>query len=307
MIIDYSAFHLKQIIATIFLLSWLITTNAQQQLPNNSFESWQSLSMDTIPAKFSYDFSESSYYGQSTDSYSGDYSAVVNSYYGYVPGRLVIGDNPKKIALDFNDNWKKIGVPFSSRPTTLRGYYKYTVPTLASSLDSCSIQLLLRKASTSSTEVDEIGNGKLLLSLINKWTFFEMPINYVSSDVPDTLSLVAISHETGSGGFPSLDWNNFFYLDSLSFYYSTTTGTEPTPTIKNSVYIYPNPVINRLTIEAEKDELDYFTIFNILVKDVTKHISSTIKGGCLEIDMSNLNVGLYILRTKTTSNRVYKI
>lgn len=73
------------------------------------------------------------------------------------------------------------------------------------------------------------------------------------------------------------------------------------------VVIYPNPVNNQITIQANDQELQGIKIFNTLGQDVTnltKQISKT--DNSVIIDLSNLANGIYSIKTVTTANIVYK-
>ena len=76
---------------------------------------------------------------------------------------------------------------------------------------------------------------------------------------------------------------------------------------QNSLEIYPNPAQNQITITGSETELDQLKICDILgvnIIDLTKFTSNN--GSKLVIDLSNLNTGMYYIKTKTTTNKVYK-
>ncbi|MFT4661515.1 MAG: hypothetical protein ACI8XB_001792 [Patiriisocius sp.] len=73
------------------------------------------------------------------------------------------------------------------------------------------------------------------------------------------------------------------------------------------IEIYPNPVINQLTIIGNDTELKEITIYTILGQDVTLLTRKIVKNDSkLILDLSNLNSGNYLLKTKTTLNLVLK-
>jgi len=81
--------------------------------------------------------------------------------------------------------------------------------------------------------------------------------------------------------------------------------------VKNSrnsnIEIFPNPTINQITIVGDLNELKEITIYNILgqnVTSLTKQIENN--GNELRIDLSQLNPGIYYVKTKNTANKVYK-
>ena len=73
------------------------------------------------------------------------------------------------------------------------------------------------------------------------------------------------------------------------------------------VVIYPNPATSQITIQANQQELSTIKIYNILGQEVTnKTQQRSISVNNIVIDLSNLASGLYIVKTKSTANNVYK-
>jgi hypothetical protein len=74
-----------------------------------------------------------------------------------------------------------------------------------------------------------------------------------------------------------------------------------------SIEIYPNPVNYQVTIKGDRFELEQINIFNTPGQDVTKRtIIVENMESVVVIDLSNLNTGIYRIKTKTTANNVYK-
>ncbi|MDC0230627.1 T9SS type A sorting domain-containing protein [Aureispira] len=74
------------------------------------------------------------------------------------------------------------------------------------------------------------------------------------------------------------------------------------------VEIYPNPANNQITIKGTKTQLSEFSIYNSLGQDMTnltKQATSNNETN-LMIDMSKLTSGMYYVKTKINSNKVYK-
>ena len=75
----------------------------------------------------------------------------------------------------------------------------------------------------------------------------------------------------------------------------------------NQVQIYPIPATNQIIIKGNESELKQLKIYNALGQDVTSLTKQISGGGSkLVIDLSNLNTGIYYIKTKTTANKVYK-
>ncbi|RUA32003.1 MAG: hypothetical protein DSY76_00920 [Bacteroidetes bacterium] len=88
--------------------------------------------------------------------------------------------------------------------------------------------------------------------------------------------------------------------------YSQIEVVNFTPSI-TGVVIYPNPTNNRITIQANAEELSTIKIYNILGKDVTNQTKQISKSDNQRvINVSNLARGLYTVKTITTANKMYK-
>ena len=73
----------------------------------------------------------------------------------------------------------------------------------------------------------------------------------------------------------------------------------------NKIEIYPNPTTNKVSVKGSKAELEQIQLFNSLGRKVT--ISITRKEDTeATIDLSNLKNGMYYIKTKTTTNKVFK-
>jgi hypothetical protein len=91
------------------------------------------------------------------------------------------------------------------------------------------------------------------------------------------------------------------------FLYSGIRNVKIENRINYSIKIYPNPTSNEVTIIGNTLELEQIKVFNTLGQDIS--IFTTIKEsneGEIIIDLSNLTSGIYYIRTKTTTNKVYK-
>jgi len=89
--------------------------------------------------------------------------------------------------------------------------------------------------------------------------------------------------------------------------YSQISSVNIQKTRYSEIEIYPNPTKNQITILGSSYELEQVKIYNVLGQDVTilteKIINNESK---IIINLLNLNTGMYYVKTKTTSNKVYK-
>ena len=71
--------------------------------------------------------------------------------------------------------------------------------------------------------------------------------------------------------------------------------------------IYPNPAKDFITISGSSSELQTIAIYNALGKEVTQLTQLTSQtANEMVFDMSQLNTGIYFIKTKTTTSRVSK-
>ena len=75
----------------------------------------------------------------------------------------------------------------------------------------------------------------------------------------------------------------------------------------SKIEIFPNPTESQITIIGNIIELGQVKIYNTLGQDLT-NFTNKIDSGKLKliIDLSELNEGMYYIKTKTTANKVYK-
>lgn len=116
--------------------------------------------------------------------------------------------------------------------------------------------------------------------------------------------------------YSEIDYNPY---NGLSFYrlkqtdfdgqfeYSKIISTHIKNNEKSQVKIYPNPSNNQIIIEGSPSELEEIEIYNSLGQNMTLLTNPISTSGSQSvIDMSNLNTGFYYLKTKTTTNKLYK-
>jgi len=75
----------------------------------------------------------------------------------------------------------------------------------------------------------------------------------------------------------------------------------------NFLTIYPNPTNNIISVHGSTQELEEIKIINALGQDLTNLISFTNENvSKVLIDLSNLTQGIYYLKTKTSTNCIFK-
>ena len=75
----------------------------------------------------------------------------------------------------------------------------------------------------------------------------------------------------------------------------------------SEVLMYPNPMVDQITIVADNVELIQIGIFNFIGQNVVSSVKIIAKNGTsLKIDVSNLIPGIYIIKTENTVSKMMK-
>ena len=261
-----------------------ITTNAQ--IPNSGFENWTTVGNYQDPTFWgsTNTYSTGPFYAvtKSTDHYPvtvGDYSVRIENNTALSPnysgrGYLSTGHPPP------GPNF-----PTTGHPTSLTGYYKFA-PLNA---DTMLIQIQLYKNGA------PVSYGEFSTpDTTSSWTSFNIPLsNYLEADYGSIF--IAAYYATDFNSLPR--GNSVLYVDNLNFDNLINSISEQTSE-STAFSLYPNPAsdIVKLNInEVDNEELS-LTIYNIagtLVK------SETLKQNQQEINIGNLNNGIYLVTIKT--------
>ena len=92
------------------------------------------------------------------------------------------------------------------------------------------------------------------------------------------------------------------------FEYSQIRSVRIDQSDNSTIEIYPNPTKNNIIVSGNISELEQIKVYNSLGQDVSAFVSIT-GNNELEatvVDLSKLIAGIYYLKTKTTSNMIYK-
>ncbi|MGM0650459.1 MAG: PCMD domain-containing protein, partial [Bacteroidota bacterium] len=189
-----------------------------QTIPNYEFESWTNNEPDN------WDTSNDEIMGVvfntvsrvDTDVYSGDYAieatTVTESIYGEnvtLPGVITLGE----FILDVASETASIegGIEFPHRPDTLNGYFK----SAPAPDDTARIIVGLSKWDDAAGERDTIGFGGMNFpSTFDTWTEFNIPIEWSSTEVPDSMNIVIASSARNDSVFIT---GSSITVDSLWF------------------------------------------------------------------------------------------
>ncbi|MCH2022515.1 MAG: T9SS type A sorting domain-containing protein [Saprospiraceae bacterium] len=121
-----------------------------------------------------------------------------------------------------------------------------------------------------------------------------MPLNYsaIDHDAYSGISYYRLKL-TGNNGY---------------FEYSNIVSVNVEGLAISEVVIYPNPANNQITIKGNKTQLSEFSIYNSLGQDMTNMTKQATSNNetNLMIDMSKLTSGMYYVKTKINSNKIFK-
>ena len=276
----------------IFFLSFLLAffalgAIAQDTIPNAGFEFWTQGGPDYVdPNGWQTLNSQTDIISILTclrDSgtvHSGKYSVklVTKSGAGFIiPGILSTGQIHQSGAIDD-------GIPMSSRPTSLNGWYKYNPV----SNDTATFSISLTKAGS------PIGAGAISVRDTADWTYFSVPVTYSSGNTPDSVQLLFFSGTNQSSHLGSTMW-----IDDLSYGYTNGIVNVAADIMK----IYPNPANNQVTIDNGSTHalsLNIYSCLGQLVKEVK------LSEGVNTIDVSLFSQGLYLISAAGDDGSIYR-
>ncbi len=276
----------------LFFIATLITFGSlnAQQIPNAGFEDWSNFGTYQDPESW-YSFNFFSLLGgpivvsNTTDSHSGTYALKVETGIGDLgfdgePDTLI-----GMVSLgSINFTTTVSGAPFIGRPDSLVGWYKLTSPNSI----PCYIITNTTKWNSTTNSQTEISGALFMGETSSSYKRFSVPFEYNSTEIPDTLQFFIVNAEEGN------EVNNILYVDDLAFIYNSSAAI----TENNHLFtISPNPAADIVNIESTA------AIESIEMVDLNGKIVLTIQEPVAhsEINISELNAGIFICRVKTTS------
>lgn len=211
---------------------------AQQDIPNNGLNEWEQGTNYMNPVDWSTPNEFISFVDvtveRNGDAYEGPYCAELTSkritvgQVFYVPGVITLGT----FEIDMGHLEGKItgGMPFTSRPNKLKGWYK----NIPADLDSCMFLVLLTKWDEDEMKRDTIGSGVYYQAdTVEEWAEFEVEI--MGEGTPDTMNVIISSSASLMQPWP----DSKLFVDALSLEYPAGIEHELTPEV--NVSVYPNP------------------------------------------------------------------
>ena len=296
----------KLFILSTVLISISLKTNAQ--IPNNGFEIWEDYPdpgnptnvyqkpdqwvgfLPNSPATYSFSIEKN------IDSYpagTGQYSMILKpDVANGVGGAAFSWDT-----MPLNISWENISpaFPINYRPTSLFLYYKY----LPEDGDSMRIVCIFYNDGNAFGGFDYQSP-----QTVPDWTQLEIPINFSTSDIPDSATIILTTfYNTQHDGSSSL------YVDNLSFDTAITSINESIsgdlPSGFALMQNYPNPFNSTTTINYSLPKTSFVTIkiYNVLGKGVATLLKEKKSPGNykVELNTNNLPSGIYYYKMQTNS------
>jgi hypothetical protein len=277
-------------------LSSMFIPAAYAQLKNLDFEVWDSTIISPKPWPQDWPLLQGDYCTKSVDAQQGVYALMVSAWYFYT----------KATAIQIQST--------HTNPVALTGYYTYTNNFLTRLLerdtimDTALVSIYLTQWNSTTLHRDTIGTGQLPLSASAAYSYFQCPIHYTTSTIPDTVILVLdpslirrhvnattqqVVNATGLG--------SFFTVDNLTM--ETITGNKEWG-IGNTLTVYPNPFTDQLTLLLSDYGIYTVTIYDISGKYITTEEISMEHN---TINMKMLPKGTYILQVAASNDHLMHV
>lgn len=265
----------------------------QSQIPDGDFENWASggVGFYEEPASGWWsslnplrDLGGPVSVEKSSDAHTGSYSALLTTgQFGtlLVPGLLLSGDFNILNAPEYFTR----GRDYSSRPTTFRGWYKYS----PANSDSAAIAAQLTRWNNSTNQRDTVAEtGIVITQAVSGWSQFAIPFLYYSTDTPDTLVVVATSSANAAnfiGQVGSQLWIDDFDIDIVN------AAGDPTAPLDLDFVQVENEW--RLDAENERGVLEVVDLSGKILRSFPIH------PGPNAFSSTGIPNGLYLLRFRS--------
>jgi hypothetical protein len=292
---------MKKIVYLLFLLSLSDFISAQYQLFNKDFEEW--VEMPTSGGNIQYlkpygdiwatsneasmVFVAKPSVSRTTDAYNGTYAAKIETVQlGSSKGSGTIFTGAFKIDIINPLNSTKFGVPFTDKPISFRGFYKF-IPVANDSFD---IESILTKWDNVNKRRDTIAAAVISreqsITAVSSYTEFNLFYNYYSQESPDSLTIIMASSADGANFNAAV--GTTLIVDAISLEYYPLSIENKVQ--KGNLKVFPNPVAQDLTIQSVKGNLKDLKIYNATGKLV---LSMKIESDTEIISMNGMASGIY--------------
>lgn len=270
-----------------------------QTIDNGSFESWSDFGTYKQPIGWntnnSYLTSSGIAVYDTSDAYSGDSAAVVQSVYSsagsvYYGGILTNGSAR-------NDSLGLNGVAINYRPQSFNGYYKYEA---AAGGDTALVVLYMYRFDSGTNKDSLIATGNARLTPSASYQQFGFQILNADAleqgyPVPDSYVILITSTNSLADAKPSK-----LIIDDLSF-----EGIVSAPTLEDlsDVTIYPNPVEDHFVVSSPKHGLASVSIINAEGRQV-QYLQANLGSNNVKVTTHMLSRGFYYVKLQFENGAV---
>ncbi len=283
---------MKKIFTILFLLVCASSVNAQQ-IANNSFEEWTTgLTSDPVGYLTFDSFILTDLVSKSTDVQDGNFSVKLETkdvdLFGdisRVPGIMFSSNDPAAFA---------VGVPYNAMPTKMKGWTKYDIP----GIDTGTFVITLTRYNTDLQQTEPVGAAQaIFIGTQNNWSEFEATFEYSSTELPDTMIVLASSSITDSVNTQ---------LSSIWFDNITLEGVSGTsvfnPIVIELLKTHPNPSNGLTNIFTP----DYKNGDFLVVSDLTGRVLSITQIFQTTTSVSLNSTGVFIVEMKDNTGRTFR-
>jgi Secretion system C-terminal sorting domain len=280
---------------------------AWAQIPNGSFETWDSTAGYKVPVGWdnvnASTASTSVFTCQAGNpGYSGNYFLNLTSRMvtgmGVVPGIAVSGK------LDPVTHLPVSGFPYASRPQILTGQWQYMA---FSAFDQGYIAVVMTKWNVGTGSRDTISNTfRPLPSMIMYWVKFAIPINYVSSATPDS-AMIILSASGATMGAPAD--NSFLYVDDLLLTDSVALEAKAPLTEEHNLAVFPNPAKGQAFVSYHSlvDKAVNIAVNDINGRMVSDQVYEVGRGdNQLPVNIASMPKGMYFIKVTADETIEYR-
>ncbi len=280
----------KSITAFVLMLLHTGYAKAQLQVSNPSFEKWdttgnykQPHSWYTLNALANFQLDEST--NITNDAHSGKYAVELESIRSNnqdISGVLCTGPI---LDANFNPNFSKIKVAFTSRPSYFEFYYK----AFPMKTDTTLMAMVITRWNKTLKKADTVAlASKAFGDTVSNYTLAKLPFIYRDTIQPDSMFIIATA--SADPYHPVIGTR--FIIDDIKLNYSSNGINELN---ENVFQVYPNPSQQIVNICFQK-------LFkgNMFLYDITGKIifENSMYDSNYKLDVSQLKNGLYILLIK---------
>lgn len=284
---------------TLTILSMLLVTgltNAQQQIANAGFESWDTKGDYTEPTEW-YSLNALVQFGfdattiMTTDAHGGTYAVRLESKaspFSDLSGVLCTGPILNE---QMDADFTKMKVAFSGKPEKFEFYFKAD----PEPGDSSVISMCLTRWNVALQQTDTVGEASMLFyDSVGIYTHASIEVEYSSPLPPDSMFIIASSSADGFN--PTV--GSSLTLDDLLFVYPPT-GVSNVSTQLDAV-VYPNPAREILYVKMQESQKGTITVYDLLGNKV---YNESFNGREIAVNTMAMAEGLYIIAVQTENGQ----